>query len=359
MNMAVVTINASGAGAAGLDVNAYLAAFTANFGAAGTNFGFFADAVSPYEQYAIDGGNAAANDAMLVGGAITYDQVTRIAAGSVNTLSFGATSSAGFGNGFVAGPLSLTGTILALSNLGAVGSGAGNIVHNIIYGLAGGAETALVNYLFSTAGNSFNFIGSTGNDSITSSIGNDTVAGGSGVDTVAFTYATAAVTASTTGATGGAGTDTFSSVENLTGSAFNDSLTGSTAVNVLNGAAGNDTISAGSGNDVLNGGAGVDSLVGGAGADDFVYNAASESTAAAFDTVNGFAANASDQFDLRGLALTGSYSGTTASANGVWTSGTGATRMVYADTNGDAAADLVVRVLNFSGTFDASDFILV
>ncbi len=42
--------------------------------------------------------------------------------------------------------------------------------------------------------------------------------------------------------TGGAGTDTLLSVENLTGSNFNDTLTGNGGSNVLNGGGGNDTL---------------------------------------------------------------------------------------------------------------------
>jgi serralysin len=41
-------------------------------------------------------------------------------------------------------------------------------------------------------------------------------------------------------ATGGSGSDTLISIENLIGSGFNDSLTGNTANNVLDGGAGSD-----------------------------------------------------------------------------------------------------------------------
>ena len=45
--------------------------------------------------------------------------------------------------------------------------------------------------------------------------------------------------------TGGAGSDTLISIENLTGSAFNDTLTGDADANVLSGLAGNDTLDGG------------------------------------------------------------------------------------------------------------------
>ena len=65
----------------------------------------------------------------------------------------------------------------------------------------------------------------------------------------------------------GAGTDTLSGFENLTGSAFKDTLTANGLANRIDGAAGNDTINGGAGNDTLQGGADNDVLVGGAGAD--------------------------------------------------------------------------------------------
>ncbi|MDP1699424.1 MAG: type I secretion C-terminal target domain-containing protein, partial [Aestuariivirga sp.] len=49
----------------------------------------------------------------------------------------------------------------------------------------------------------------------------------------------------------GAGSDTVSGFENLTGSAFNDKLTGNSGNNILHG---------GAGNDILNGGAGADTF---------------------------------------------------------------------------------------------------
>ncbi len=101
-----------------------------------------------------------------------------------------------------------------------------------------------------------NIVGSVNNDTITGDandnaieggLGNDTLDGGAGTnDTVSYSLATSAVTVSltTTAAqsTGGAGTDTISNFENLTGSVFNDTLTGSSAANIISGGAGNDVI---------------------------------------------------------------------------------------------------------------------
>ncbi|MGH8756457.1 MAG: calcium-binding protein, partial [Burkholderiales bacterium] len=112
-----------------------------------------------------------------------------------------------------------------------------------------------------------NLTGSNFNDTLEGSGGNNVLAGGLGLDTVSYRNATAGVTVNlaltTAQNTVGAGTDTLSGFENLTGSAFNDTLTGTTGNNVLTGLAGNDT---------LNGGTGADTMIGGAGNDIYVVD---------------------------------------------------------------------------------------
>lgn len=56
------------------------------------------------------------------------------------------------------------------------------------------------------------------------------------------------------------GNDTYTSIENVTGSNFNDFLIGDANVNVLRGMDGNDMIEGGAGGDTLDGGAGSDTL---------------------------------------------------------------------------------------------------
>ena len=56
----------------------------------------------------------------------------------------------------------------------------------------------------------------------------------------------------------GAGTDTLTNIENLTGSGHNDTLTGDAGSNTLDGGAGDDSLSGGAGDDTLDGGAGTD-----------------------------------------------------------------------------------------------------
>ena len=57
--------------------------------------------------------------------------------------------------------------------------------------------------------------------------------------------------------TGGAGSDTLTNIENLTGSAHDDTLTGDANANTLSGLAGDDTLQGGAGNDTLDGGDGT------------------------------------------------------------------------------------------------------
>nr|WP_287665689.1 calcium-binding protein [Accumulibacter sp.] len=101
--------------------------------------------------------------------------------------------------------------------------------------------------------------------------GNNVLDGAAGNDIVSYSFATAGVTLSlaTAGAqaTGGSGSDTLISIENLTGSGFNDSLTGNIANNVLDG---------GAGSDFLNGATGADTMLGGDGNDSYAVDHAGD-----------------------------------------------------------------------------------
>ena len=75
----------------------------------------------------------------------------------------------------------------------------------------------------------------------------DNINGLGGIDTVSYALATSAVNVSLYIAgpqsTGGSGTDTLISIENITGSSFNDTLQGDAFNNVLDGGLGNDYVS--------------------------------------------------------------------------------------------------------------------
>jgi Ca2+-binding RTX toxin-like protein len=132
--------------------------------------------------------------------------------------------------------------------------------------------------------------GGDGDDVLIGALGNDTLNGGAGTDTADYSGAGAAVTINlTTGAgSGGAGTETLTGVENVTGTTFADTLTGDGNANILRGGGGVDT---------LNGGGGADQLIAGApglagGAPDIIKGS---------DTSNGSIATAvslSGAFDL-------------------------------------------------------------
>ena len=110
--------------------------------------------------------------------------------------------------------------------------------------LQGGAQNT-VGAGTDTLSNFENLTGSNFNDTLSGDAGNNTLRGQGGTDTVSYANATAGVTVDLGNAaaqnTGGAGTDTLSSFENLVGSGHNDVLTGSSGSNILTGLAGDDT----------------------------------------------------------------------------------------------------------------------
>ena len=105
-------------------------------------------------------------------------------------------------------------------------------------------------------------MGGAGNDVLDGGAGDDNLNGGTGTDTASYADATSGVTVSLQNThaqnTVGAGIDTLSQIENLTGSAFADTLTAASAGSVLRGLDGADILVSGAGNDTLDGGAGAD-----------------------------------------------------------------------------------------------------
>jgi Ca2+-binding RTX toxin-like protein len=104
--------------------------------------------------------------------------------------------------------------------------------------------------------------GGDGDDTLEGGAGNDVMDGGAGIDTASYVNATAGVRVKlgfdSQQGTMGAGLDTLSNFERLTGSAFNDKLTGDANVNILLGGLGNDSLIGGGGTDTMDGGAGDD-----------------------------------------------------------------------------------------------------
>ena len=113
--------------------------------------------------------------------------------------------------------------------------------------------------------------GSLGSNILIGLAGNDILDGGAGEDLAYYRDAAAAVTVDLAAGTavGGVdvGADTLIHIEDVTGSAHDDSLSGDALDNALMGVQGNDILSGAGGDDYLDGGDGNDALDGGDGAD--------------------------------------------------------------------------------------------
>jgi Ca2+-binding RTX toxin-like protein len=113
-------------------------------------------------------------------------------------------------------------------------------------------------------------LGDGGNDTLIGGFDADKLFGGDSVDTADYFDSNAGVSinlASNIASGGHASGDTFSGVENISGSNFADTLIGDGAANTLLGGNGVDTLKGGGGADTLEGGFQNDFLVGGDGAD--------------------------------------------------------------------------------------------
>jgi Ca2+-binding RTX toxin-like protein len=184
-------------------------------------------------------------DDLLEGGA--GDDIL-VGEGGVNTASYASAASA----------------VTVKLTLGAQVTGAdtGRDTLNGIRNLVGSAHADVL----TGDGNANVISGGSGDDVIDGGGGNDTLEGGAGVNIASFASATSGVTVTLalqgSAQTTGAGSDTLSNFQNLTGSAFADVLVGDAGANVILG---------GAGNDLIRGGGGVDRFTGGAGADTFVF----------------------------------------------------------------------------------------
>ncbi|MDO9226838.1 MAG: calcium-binding protein [Pseudomonadota bacterium] len=185
--------------------------------------------------------------------------------------------------------------------------------------------------------------GGEGNDALTGGAGADQLDGGIGNDSASYSASTAAVQvdlATGLGTGGDAEGDTLAGIENLTGSAWDDTLIGNALANYLAGNTGHDSLMGGDGNDVLNGGRGNDQLSGGAGKDIFRFADLLDSSEN-LDTILDFnSADDTIQLELDIFAMLG-HTGKLSAAN---FSGTGAAMdaddyIVYDSTTGSLSYD--------------------
>lgn len=145
------------------------------------------------------------------------------------------------------------------------------------------------NFLTGGAGQDF-LSGSDGDDTLEGGSGADDLNGGNGLDTVSYSTSDEAVAVylfNNTVSGGDTEGDTLTSIENVTGSNFNDNIVGDSTDNVLFGGSGSDWLRGGNGNDTLQGGAGADTLDGGDGIDTMSYSISSDAV-----SVRLFAGNA-------------------------------------------------------------------
>ncbi|MDH4384322.1 MAG: calcium-binding protein, partial [Caulobacter sp.] len=180
-------------------------------------------------------------------------------------------------------------------------------------------------------------LGGGNNDIIDGGAGDDVMNGEAGTDLVSYASAVSGVTVSlalaTAQNTGGAGIDTLSGFEDLTGSKFADSLTGDSLANRMTG------------------GGGADSLTGGAGKDRFVYLAASDSNRSNTDLITDL--TATDILDLSAIdadtvlagdqafVLAAAFTGMAGQYTLAFNAATGQTQL-QADINGDSRADFAL-----------------
>jgi len=214
--------------------------------------------------------------------------------------------------------------------------------------------------------------GDDGNDVLAGGVGADALNGGLGTDRAQYIDATAGLVADlqvAAGNTGIAAGDSYSSIENLFGSNFNDSLRGDGGDNTISGRNGNDLLSGRDGDDTLFGGAGNDTLVGGDGSDRYVFDSAL-SAATNVDRLSDFSV-ADDTVALDGAVFDALPAGALASA--AFFIGSAAhdadDRLIYnattgalfydADGNGGAATAVQFATLGSGLALTNNDFVVV
>jgi Ca2+-binding RTX toxin-like protein len=105
-------------------------------------------------------------------------------------------------------------------------------------------------------------LGGEGDDTLTGGAGADSLVGGEGLDVASYANALARVELSlgSGGTSGDAEGDSYTDIERVIGTRFNDKITGNANANLLQGGDGDDELIGGGGGDVMFGGAGSDIL---------------------------------------------------------------------------------------------------
>ena len=256
----------------------------------------------------------------------------------------------------------------------------GGGVVSFAHGVFGGFTIANGVIIENATGGSGNdvLLGNSAANVLTGNGGNDTMMGREGSDTASYANAAAGVTVDlgTGTATGGDGNDTLDSIENVIGSAYDDSLTGSAVANIISAGGGIDTVRAGNGIDVVTLGGGNDIFV--------AENGTKSSTKTgswSWDVLTDFDGAGDDRIDLSGFGESLHFIGTNANKKAgdvsykVYDSINGAEKALGIDIDGQPGAsgvggkvtvvyvnhdggspDVGIILLN-QGSVDASDFI--
>ena len=342
-------------------------------------------------------------DDTLIGGA----GADRLLGGSGTDMADYATSSAAVTVGVsTAGTTTVSGGDAQGDALNGIENLIGSAFDDTLIELSGSAA----NNLFLGGRGDDRIDGGGGDDTLSGGQGADTLVGGAGVDTADYAASSAGVSVAVSmagtisGQTGGeAAGDALNGIENLIGSAFNDTLieaaTGTNGSNrfdggggndILVGNAGNDTliggtgndslsggpgsdrIEGGTGNDLIDGGAGKDLLSGGTGADRFDFDLVSDSAvkSSARDVISDFAHGQGDRIDLSTIDANVGVAGDQAftflgmqpasssiGAGQIKAYQSGGNTFIVGGVNADNVADFQIQ-LTGAHTLVGSDFVL-
>lgn len=333
-------VNVASYATAGVAVIASLANAAGNTGdAAGDSYvniqqlhgSAFADTLTAADFAGITLRGLAGNDTLIAGSAGTLlqgdegDDVLRGGAGGDTLVGGRGVDDIRGGGGvdLVSYVLATSGVTVSLTSGGSGGEAAGDTFSDV-ESLAGSQfgdtleGNASANNIVGLSG-ADTLRGLAGADILDGGTGADALDGGEGEDAASYSDADAGVSLNlTSGGTGGdAAGDTFTAIENVIGSRFDDAITGTALQNTLFGGAGADVLNGADGDDLLDGGAGADQLVGGAGADYASYSDAQSGVTASLASGTGTVGDAAGDTFTSIEGLLGGAFGDTLTGDGL------------------------------------------